>query len=106
MNTNSENWMTQGFADACKARDEAIEKCDALRAENERLREALKHARDADSMTTEPKRKAGRPTLYGAKLKARTVKLDDATVEKAKAIGGDNLSEGIRRAVAKAKLPA
>lgn len=48
------------------------------------------------------KRKAGRPTLYGVKLKARTVKLDDATVERAQLLGDGNLSEGIRRAIAQA----
>lgn len=53
-------------------------------------------------MTDAPRRKLGRPPIYGAKLKARTVKLDEATVEKAKALGGTNLSEGIRRAVAEA----
>ena len=35
----------------------------------------------------------------GLELKARTVKLSDETVERAKALGGGNLSEGIRRAL-------
>lgn len=57
-------------------------------------------------MTEEEKRKAGRPLAYGVKLKARTVKLDDATVERGKVLGNGNLSAGIRLAVAKAKLPS
>lgn len=48
------------------------------------------------------KRKAGRPPIYGVRLKSRTVKLDEATLDRAREIGGGNLSEGIRRAVEKA----
>lgn len=46
-------------------------------------------------MSTEPIKRAKR----GLELKARTVKLSDETVERAKALGDGNLSEGIRRAL-------
>lgn len=39
---------------------------------------------------------AGRPTFYPEPMKPRTVFLDDATVDIYKAIGGGNLSAGIR----------
>ncbi len=40
-----------------------------------------------------------RRAKHGQGLKARTVKLSDETVERAKALGEGNLSEGIRRAL-------
>jgi hypothetical protein len=49
-------------------------------------------------MSIEPIRRAKR----GLELKARTVKLSDETVERAKALGDGNLSEGIRRALSPA----
>lgn len=48
-----------------------------------------------DKPVPEPIKRAKR----GLELKARTVKLSDETVERAKALGAGNLSEGIRRAL-------
>ena len=41
----------------------------------------------------------GRQTLDGAAVRRVQVMLDDATIERAKALGGGNLSQGIRQAV-------
>ena len=42
----------------------------------------------------------GRQTLDGATVRRVQVMLDDATVERAKALGQGNVSQGIRKAVA------
>ena len=44
--------------------------------------------------------KAGRQTLDGVAVRRVQVMLDDATIERAKALGQGNVSQGIRHAVA------
>ena len=44
-------------------------------------------------------KKPGRPLTGETKMMPRTVKLDDATVERGRALGEGNLSLGIRRAL-------
>ena len=44
--------------------------------------------------------KKGRQARDGAKVRRVQVTLDDATVERAKALGQGNVSQGIRKAVA------
>ena len=50
-------------------------------------------------------KKPGRPLTGETKMMPRTVKLDDATVERGRALGGGNLSLGIRRALAISPRP-
>lgn len=50
-----------------------------------------------------PKRPAHRPVTIDARRV--NVTLDKATIERAREIGGGNVSEGIRRAVAQAGTP-
>lgn len=42
----------------------------------------------------------GRPPLYGGRMRAYNVRLDEATAEQLRVLGEGNLSEGIRRAAA------
>ena len=42
----------------------------------------------------------GRQTRDGAEVRRVQVMLDDATIERAKALGDGNLSQGIRQAIA------
>ena len=52
------------------------------------------------------KQTKGRQTRDGAAVRRVQVMLDDATVERAKALGQGNVSQGIRRAVASLPTPA
>jgi hypothetical protein len=47
----------------------------------------------------EQKRKAGRPTVTGKRLQRVAVTLDDATIERGRALGNGSLSQGIRAAL-------
>ena len=46
------------------------------------------------------KQTKGRQTRDGAEVRRIQVTMDDATIERAKALGDGNLSQGIRKAVA------
>ena len=59
---------------------------------------------EAVSMTKERK-PMGRPPIAGEPLKQHNVRLDPETVEKAKRLGGGELSAGIRLAVKRAREP-
>ena len=48
----------------------------------------------------------GRQTRDGAAVRRVQVMLDEETVERAKALGEGNLSQGIRKAVKSASLPS
>ena len=47
----------------------------------------------------------GRQTRDGAEVRRVQVTLDDATIERAKALGDGNLSQGIRQAIASLRTP-
>jgi hypothetical protein len=47
----------------------------------------------------EPKRKAGRPPSLNTKLQRVAVTLDEATIERGRALGNGSLSQGIRAAL-------
>ncbi len=51
------------------------------------------------------KQTKGRQTRDGAAVRRAQVMLDDATIERAKALGDGNLSQGIRQAVASLPTP-
>ena len=50
-----------------------------------------------------PKRGPGRPTLGETTMRRVLVTLDAETIAKARKLGGDNLSAGIRKAVGRAR---
>ena len=52
------------------------------------------------------KQTKGRQTRDGAEVRRVQVMLDDATVERAKALGDGNVSQGIRQAIASLPTPA
>ena len=52
------------------------------------------------------KQTKGRQTRDGAEVRRVQVTLDDATVERAKALGDGNVSQGIRQAIASLPTPA
>lgn len=52
------------------------------------------------------KQTKGRQTRDGAAVRRAQVMLDDATIERAKALGDGNLSQGIRQAIASLPTPA
>ena len=49
-------------------------------------------------MGSSVKKGVGKPTLYKTAMKRKNVMLDLETIETLKALGGGNLSEGIRKA--------
>ena len=51
------------------------------------------------------KQTRGRLTRDGAAVRRVQVMLDDATIERAKALGDGNLSQGIRQAIASLRTP-
>lgn len=51
------------------------------------------------------KQTRGRLTRDGAEVRRVQVMLDDATIERAKAIGKGNVSQGIRQAIASLRTP-
>ena len=51
------------------------------------------------------KQAKGRLTRDGAEVRRVQVMLDDATIERAKALGDGNLSQGIRQAIASLPTP-
>lgn len=49
-------------------------------------------------------KRMGRPTEIKDKTSPRTLSLDDATIDKARRIGGGNVSAGVREAVRRARI--
>ena len=54
---------------------------------------------------TQAKQTKGRQTRDGAEVRRVQVMLDDATIERAKALGDGNVSQGIRQAIASLPTP-
>lgn len=58
-----------------------------------------------DRLTTKPpnaRPKLGRPPTYGVRMRKRLIGLDEASWKKARKLGNGNVSEGVRKALARA----